>query len=246
MNAGALSITAQALRMDGHGRYSLNDLHRLAGGEVRHQPSNWLRTQQAQELIAEYEAEPVAGEVMDGSSNLRNAAIVTSRQQGTFAAKELCIAFAAWVSPAFHLRVIRAFDATTRPHALPGPDVRQLERQAEQLEVVSAEVLMLAPKARAFDVLGQHNGALSLTEAAKAMNIQRKEFIDWLADQKWIYRNGSGGDWQAYSARIESGYMIHRAKDVEHAPGFVRQHLQPMITAKGLARLAADWSGAGT
>ena len=35
------------------GLYCLNDLHRAAGNEKCHQPSNWLNTQQTQELIAE-------------------------------------------------------------------------------------------------------------------------------------------------------------------------------------------------
>ena len=40
-----------------NGLYSLNDLHRAAGGEKKHQPANWLRSQQAIYLIKYLESE---------------------------------------------------------------------------------------------------------------------------------------------------------------------------------------------
>ena len=38
-----------------NGLYSLNDLHRAAGGENRHKPSLWTSNQQTIELIKEVE-----------------------------------------------------------------------------------------------------------------------------------------------------------------------------------------------
>lgn len=42
---------------DAEGRFSLNDLHKAAGGAKRHQPSDWQIGQQAQGLIAALEKE---------------------------------------------------------------------------------------------------------------------------------------------------------------------------------------------
>ncbi|MBL8409151.1 MAG: KilA-N domain-containing protein [Candidatus Accumulibacter sp.] len=42
-----------AVRQDAAGRFSLNDFHKAAGEEARHQPSLFLQNQQAKELIAE-------------------------------------------------------------------------------------------------------------------------------------------------------------------------------------------------
>ncbi|TQT98105.1 DNA-binding protein, partial [Xanthomonas perforans] len=52
-----LIIASTTIRRDDSGRYCLNDLHRAAGGEKRHQPSDWLRLQQTVELATEISAQ---------------------------------------------------------------------------------------------------------------------------------------------------------------------------------------------
>lgn len=79
-----------------NGLYSLNDLHRAAGGENRHKPSLWTSNQQTIELIKEVEK---AG----------NPAILSKQGLGTFVCKELVIHYGMWISPSFSLQVIRTF-----------------------------------------------------------------------------------------------------------------------------------------
>lgn len=93
-----MTIADVKVRIDSGGRYSLNDLHKAAGGEARHKPGNWLQNQQAQELAAEIE---IAG----------IPAITSKQGSGTFVAKQLVYAYAMWISAAFSLRVINAYDA---------------------------------------------------------------------------------------------------------------------------------------
>lgn len=105
-----LTIAETSIRQDEEGRFCLNDLHRAAGGLKRHQPSDWLRIQQTQDLIAE----------LTHSGNSRNeeiqqlSPVVTLKggngKTGTFAVRELIYAYAMWVSPGFHLKVIRTYD----------------------------------------------------------------------------------------------------------------------------------------
>ncbi|WP_167738628.1 KilA-N domain-containing protein, partial [Eikenella exigua] len=76
--------------------YSLNDLHKASGGEPRHKPSNWLANKQTSDLIAEIE---IAG----------IPAIQKKQKLGTFVSKELVVHYGMWISPAFSLKVIRAF-----------------------------------------------------------------------------------------------------------------------------------------
>lgn len=79
-----------------NGLYSINDLHRAAGKERKHEPHAWLRSQQAIELIKELE-------------KTQNCVIQSKQGLGTFVSKELVVHYGMWISPAFSLKVIRAF-----------------------------------------------------------------------------------------------------------------------------------------
>jgi len=111
----ALIVGETAIRQH-DGLYSLNDLHRASGGEIKHQPTNFIRLETTQALITEL-----------CSSDVRTKAIDTVRgrgkDQGTYACKELVIAYAAWINPAFQLKVIRVFLGTVAApqQALPLP-----------------------------------------------------------------------------------------------------------------------------
>lgn len=98
MNAIALTISGISIRQDDQGRYCLNDLHKAAGNENKNRPSLWLKNQQTVELIAEIEKAGIP-------------AIQSKQQLGTFAVKDLVYVYAMWISPAFTLKVIRAYDA---------------------------------------------------------------------------------------------------------------------------------------
>lgn len=103
-----LTISDISIRQDDQGRYCLNDLHKSAGGESKHQPTNFLRLDTTKELIEE----------LNRSSDMRNAIEVKQggNQQGTYVVKELVYSYAMWISAKFHIQVIRAYDAlVTQP-----------------------------------------------------------------------------------------------------------------------------------
>jgi len=94
-----MKIDNLKIRTDEEGRFCLNDLHKAAGNEKRHAPSYWLNNQQTKELIDELETTGIPVVTAGG------------RKGGTYVCKELVYAYAMWISAAFHLKVIRAYDA---------------------------------------------------------------------------------------------------------------------------------------
>ncbi|MCW9731960.1 KilA-N domain-containing protein [Avibacterium sp. 20-15] len=95
-----LQILSNQIRENGN-LYSLNDLHIASGGENKHRPALFIRLETTKELIAE----------MENENQPRNTILVVKNGLGSYACEELVIAYAAWISAAFHLKVIRAFMA---------------------------------------------------------------------------------------------------------------------------------------
>ena len=135
----ALIIANTQIRRDPNGRYCLNDLHQASGGAVRHQPFRWVRSQQAQELIAEL-AGSGGGLTESGEALLRSSeegplhTVNDGFGNGTYAVKELVYAYAMWISAKFHLAVIRAYDAivTGQSNEHPPPLLTQPQHRADQ------------------------------------------------------------------------------------------------------------------
>ncbi len=91
----AVSVANISIRQFGD-LYSLNDLHKASGGQDKHSPRRWLQNKQTADLIAEIE--------IDGIPSIQK-----KQGLGTFVSKELVVHYGMWISPAFSLKVIRAF-----------------------------------------------------------------------------------------------------------------------------------------
>ncbi|RPD90501.1 KilA-N domain-containing protein [Neisseria weixii] len=112
-------IADKAIRFS-DGLYCLNDLHKASGGEKRYEPYRWLRLVQTSELIRELEFEQREPQVW---GSMKNQPLIKTikgfgKQQGTFACRELVYSYAMWISPKFHLQVVRAFDALVTGRAV--------------------------------------------------------------------------------------------------------------------------------
>ncbi|VTX60851.1 P22AR C-terminal domain-containing protein [Haemophilus parainfluenzae] len=84
--------------------YSLTDLHGASGGEQKHKPALFLSNQQTKELISEIEIESKVG-----IPTLVVKTVRGGKNPSTYACEELMLAYAMWISPKFHLVVLRAF-----------------------------------------------------------------------------------------------------------------------------------------
>ena len=84
--------------------FSLNDLHIASGGEKKYQPALFVRLETTKDLVKEIESENSDLQICRSIKSLRNGV-----NKGTWVCEELVLAYAMWISPKFHLIVLRAF-----------------------------------------------------------------------------------------------------------------------------------------
>jgi len=124
MHNHAITIANTTIHQDEHGRYCLNDLHKAAGGQEKHRPAQWLRSQQTKELIEEISSVGIRALV----------SINGGKARGSYGSRELVYCYAMWISPMFHLKVIQTYDAlVTGNLARPEPQTLALATQVGQL-----------------------------------------------------------------------------------------------------------------
>ncbi len=140
MNAIALNarlnISDILIRQDAEGRYCLNDLHVSSGNESKHKPANFLRNQQAVDLI-----ELLKSEKLEPVSVINGI--------GTLAVKELVYAYAMWISAKFHLAVIRAYDALQKPKYEQSPEPKTKKALPNGLSLEQQDTIKALVNARA-------------------------------------------------------------------------------------------------
>ncbi|EMI7476958.1 KilA-N domain-containing protein [Morganella morganii] len=119
-----LIISNTSIKQDIDGRYSLNDLHKASGNKEKDKPANWLRSEKTVELIDEI----LIAQNREVKNTARKQAPVMSksgRYGGTYVCKELVYSYAMWISAAFSLKVIRAYDALVSSVMQKKPNFRQ-------------------------------------------------------------------------------------------------------------------------
>lgn len=97
-----------------------------------------------------------------------------------------------------------------------------------------------APKVAAIKRLAAAGGAICITDAAKQLGLAPSRLFAWLEQHRWIFRRHGCKRWVAYQPRITSGHMTHKVTALKPDPetGIDRAAFDPMITPKGLTRLA--------
>ncbi|GAA4475601.1 KilA-N domain-containing protein [Gluconacetobacter asukensis] len=96
----SLTILSTKIRQDEEGRYCLNDCHKAAGADPNKAPSEWTKSAQTKALIEELSN--------SGNSPSKPFSSKEGRGGGTYGSEELVLAYAQWISPAFHVQCLRA------------------------------------------------------------------------------------------------------------------------------------------
>jgi phage antirepressor YoqD-like protein len=118
--------------------------------------------------------------------------------------------------------------------------------QAKETQRLLGVLELQAPKLAAIRRLAAAEGAICITDAAKQLGIAPSKLFDWLQANRWIYRRGGSTRWIAMQPRIRDGFLKHKvtALKPDTETGVERAAYQPLVTPKGLARLAEKNIGA--
>jgi len=169
-NTQPLVIGDFSIRQDEDGRYSLADLHKAGGSLKKHQPSNFLRVEQTQELIKEIEH----------SSDMRSAVKVINggNNRGTYVVKELVYSYAMWISAKFHLQVIRAYDAMVMQFRVKARQAISPEQQALLHEIVARR--SQGERKIFAEMWARHNRHFKIPRYAELLEIHFPEAVHYL------------------------------------------------------------------
>lgn len=232
----SLIVAQVGIRRDAEGRFSLNDLHRAAGGEERHGPNRFTRSETFDALVKELTPELAFAP----AESARGGAA-----PGTYVVKELVYAYAMWISPAFHLKVIRAYDApepTERDMLKALNDPEQLRGvllgYTEKVLTLESQVKEMEPTVVAFRRIAGADGSLCLREAAKALQMPERKLAQWMHEKEWLFRGPKGG-WMGYADKTKAGFLTHKVHTYfdEKVQEDKVSH-QVRITSSGVAKLA--------
>lgn len=239
-----IQLYGTQIRQDEQGRFCLNDLHQASGGESRHRPAYWLSNQQTQELIGEISKDGIPS-------------ILTKQGLGTFVRKELVYAYAMWISPKFHLYVIRTFDnLVSRQNST----ALSLSRKELALMVVQAEEenerLQIENKQQSDHIesmTSYFRQGMTAPQFVKGLNgVNSTQINAFLQQNNWLYKDRRG-EWRVTSYARDV-YMTEEANEfiphgcdpiIKYKPTLLKKGAAKLYEwyAKGLLPMKATWNG---
>ncbi|MEA9653066.1 phage antirepressor KilAC domain-containing protein [Xanthomonas campestris pv. raphani] len=164
-------------------------------------------------------------------------AYVFSGEQG----KRDSIVVVAQLSPEFTARLVDRWQELERRVAAPADPLAILSDPVTLrglLGTYASRVEELTPKAEALDRIATAEGSLTLREAAKAMQIPERKFLEMLQLKLWIYRHPFSATFFAYAGPLRSGFLKHKVFVGTKPDGSELVRTQVRVTAKGLTNLA--------
>ena len=131
-----ITIEDVVVRVDANGRYCLNDLHKaaIANGKAteNHAPAQFLRNDGVQAFIGALDMEKGSVQICTSVNSVKGG-----KSPGTFAVELVAIRYAAWIDPAFEVRVYRTFQLASKDHS----DWRKLRHSAASSSKVQSAML---------------------------------------------------------------------------------------------------------
>lgn len=81
------------------------------------------------------------------------------------------------------------------------------------------------------------DSCVCLSDAARIFGFSPRYFIQWLADNHWIFKRNQSGSWLPHTAHVIKHELILRSVYVPRSDGTTKTVLQTMITPVGLEQI---------
>lgn len=221
-----ISIDGVQIRQDQYGRYCLNDLHVASGGLDKNKPSNFLRQDQIQNLVAEIER---CSDVSNGINAIET--IRGGSNQGTYVVKQIVYAYAMWISASFNLKVINTFDVIVTQKQINTPHdylsaLKALVESEEQKQAAIHQLELAAPKVAHYDAVVAKGHLLTATQIGAKIGLSAVA-LNRVLDNFRVYN------------KAHKRSRVFNTWFEDQGFGELKQtttgHSQPMFTTKGEA-----------
>lgn len=108
----------------------------------------------------------------------------------------------------------------------------------EKVIALQGQVAAMQPTVEAYDRIAKaKEGACSITQAAKDLQMQPSKLFTWLEANRWIYKRSNNSRWTAFQDKIQNGFLEHKVTEVNLRDGDTKIVSDVHVTPKGLARL---------
>ncbi|VVP43730.1 hypothetical protein PS862_05023 [Pseudomonas fluorescens] len=227
---------------DDEGRYCLNDVHKASGEDQKHRPKYWLENGQTQALISEAE-----------KGGIPPVSVMLGRHGGSYAVKELIYAYAMWISPEYHLKVIRAYDRlvtdgvavheNAAQDVLDNPQkyIQTLKWQAQALVDENAylkeQLRAVAPKVKLFDKFIDSTGVTTFQQFCTSLNLHQRKIKLWLRDIGWLRADQFEVNPLPTAKAVDHGYCVVKSVVTEY--GHRKQQIKFTAKAEAYVELKA-------
>jgi anti-repressor protein len=109
----------------------------------------------------------------------------------------------------------------------------------EKVLALENQVAELKPSHDALQRISTADGSLCITDAAKALQMQPKEFFARLQRNGWIFKRRGSSTYLGYESKVLAGYLEHKVTAVPRSDGSEKMVEQVRITPKGLTKIAS-------